>query len=234
MAKKPKAPQPDSDGYLRTGIYQQYVGPSKEISEDELEQKYKEHCESFNQPAVERLESIREWLFSILKPHITGPISQEKARSEPGVHRAIDDGKGIKTYTFADGITAKQNGSVEAKQVQGALDAVYQLNIIRHNLESGNVNLVVRSSIALGQIMERITIRASEPNALRGGKVLKAATAGGKLNAALTLEQQKKATAAVTTLISAGDSQNIACKKVARDYRVSMSTIKRVFQASKK
>jgi len=163
MAKKPKLPTPDENGILNYGIYQRYVGPHKKISFDELDEKLREHCKELEKPATERIKEIREWLFSVLKPHIIGPISSKKAHSEPGYHRPLNDGSGSKIYTLAPGITDKGNASVEAQKVQGALDALYNLNIIAHNLEDGNVDSIVRSSIALGQLIERISIRRFEP-----------------------------------------------------------------------
>ncbi len=233
MAKKQKALKPDGDGILRTGIYDQYVGEPKRIAVDELEEKIKQYCEHFHQPATERIGEIRKWLFSILKPHLTGPITQEKARSEPGDHRPLDDGKGIKLYTLSAGITAKDNSSVEAKQVQETLNAIHELDIVVHNLGIENVDSVVRSSIALGRLIERIHIRPFEPHARRGKETLESARTGGKLNASLTPSQKKEASDSVAALILKGKSQNSACDAIAADYKVSRETIARAYRGAK-
>jgi len=232
MAKKSKLPTPDENGILNYGIYQRYVGPHKKISFDELDEKLREHCEEFEKPATERIKEIREWLFSVLKPHITGPISREKARSDPGYHRPLNDGSGSKIYTLVPGITDKDNASVEAQEVQGALDALYNLDVIAHNLEAGNVDSIIRSSIALGMLIERISIRRFEPDTRRGKKVLESARTGGKLNASLTPDQKKSAVASVAALISKGESQNNACRAVAKELQRSASTVAKVYRES--
>ena len=120
MAKSSKALQPDDDGFLRTGIYQRYVGKPNPLSFEE----FKDYCirgaESFSKPASERLQEIREELKEIVMPFLEGPLQKDSIDyTKVSKYHCVDFGDGIQVFRELP----MEVGNPEAEQFRNALES---------------------------------------------------------------------------------------------------------------
>lgn len=163
MGKKSKAPQPDADGYLITGIYQRFVGPAQTLSVEES----KAAWEAFvNQkpipPIVDWLHDFRNGLSEMIRPHIEESTPMD---CKPGWKRRCDLGDGPRFYRIKDGI---DEGTPEYEATVDTLSAIDEICVVLSNVGpdntlAGNLRTVLDSTFKLGQLYERICVRPFEP-----------------------------------------------------------------------
>lgn len=220
MPKKPSPPKPDADGFLRTGIYQRYVGPQRYSSADEIEELMEDWCEGLNAPAEEDISELRQWLRAILAPHIDGPFSDAEARTPATTYYALDFGNGIKIYRAKPSLT---------EQARNAIDALNAIRIAEiHLAEDGKRDWLYRAAFKIGMLYERIQIRPYEP--LVGiGKRQRDATPKRRQAAEKTNEKRRKEAAArvqrVGELVGAGVGKSGAVEQTASEFDVEPDTI---------
>jgi hypothetical protein len=159
MAKKTKALRPttvvDDEGYETDGMYR-WGGPRKKHTADEIENLLDAMVDEHNRPAVDRVRKIREWLNSVIIPHVDGPHDPDKVRCGGVwgrmVHLDLSTGKGL--YQLADEVP--KHGFVA-----DAIDALNDNYALEQRLaKDDNVNEIVRLAYRQGLLCQRIKMRA--------------------------------------------------------------------------
>jgi len=150
MGKKKKTPKPGADGILRTGIYQRRVTPKK-MAGDELGAALDQWADEANRPASEHLQAIRDSLKQIAMPFLDGPCSDQQTHA--GRIRVLDVGEGPQRFSEKPDLDEQARDAIEALEIVRA---------VAHNLD-GNQDLLFRTTLRLGRLLERIGVRQFEP-----------------------------------------------------------------------
>jgi hypothetical protein len=174
MAKKKAKPVPDADGYTHTGIY--VKAPRKNLLPillGENDGEAQRLVDEWNMPPAGRLAEIRDWLAKIILPWVDGPLTEKQARKiYDRMIFTTDFGKGVKIYAVKSSLAEQDQWRVDA--FNDACDAVYQAQVVAHNLKpGGNPTLLFKATYRLGQLRERIQVRAHEPDAQAGKNIIK-------------------------------------------------------------
>ena len=156
---KRKTPQPDADGFLRTGIYQRRVVP-EDIPPEEAERRLEESFEKLANP-----RSIHSWLnewleclADIIRPYLDTNSKQRYA---------LNLGDGWKFHRVASELP---------DQVRDAIDCQNEIRILLDRTGdddslAGDLGWVVNTAFRLGRMTEKMKIRPFEPLARTGAKV---------------------------------------------------------------
>lgn len=169
MARKSTKPKPDSDGYLRTGIYKKYVGKPKPEHQLTVE-KAEAWVEASNSPATNDLARLRDWLATIILPHVEGPLNETEPMQANGqTYRYLDFGDGPRRY--CDKVELQQQEQCIISVFQDAISAIDEIRLIEMYLgPDGLTHLLFRATFRLGQLCERIGVRPFEPLVASGRK----------------------------------------------------------------
>ena len=140
-AKHTATQKPDADGYLRSGIYKQYVGPAKSIPF--TEEAARELVKKLNQPAEEWITSSELWLADCLRHYgVEGVIDSKHI---PLLTRDLDE------------------------QARDAVAALHTIRVLRVHLgPTGNSDMLARKAFELGRLVEKIQMQQFEGNVLTG------------------------------------------------------------------
>ena len=238
MGTKKKAPQPDADGYVDTGIYQHATRDAKATPYDpEVLQRAQTAAE---RSIEERLQAIRGAVWPILEPFLqpwkipfdptlSGTRERLKAiqeAEEPILKTflinvdATPSGKVI-SVEFGEGrvgyrtLPAFEESTVEANQARDALEILHEAGEVAHCLGKDEIGLF-ETAFRLGQLCERINIRPFEPHVLseKGRRNRKLGT-----GARLTADQWAHVEEFIRTRTSHGLSAAKAAEEAASQLR---------------
>lgn len=167
-SKKSRAPQPDADGILRTGIYTRINKGAKPRPYDPqlLERWHNEN----SRPLADRLRGYRAKLAGIVEPFIERPPVSNASwdAHKPGLYGHINL-TGESEYCRQ--LPEIESGEVEANRARDAIAALRCLDSVEHNLAQCSgpgdcVKLLFLDAYELGRTGERLSIRHFEPDVL--------------------------------------------------------------------
>ena len=159
MAKKKKAPKPDVDGILDTGIYRRDCRPRKGVSPHEYLKIMEERIlKSPPRPTIHQwLDQYLEYFASFLRPHV-------KPAGPGGSWRLLNMGDGWRGYQVADDIDEPCRDAIEGMDT---IDTLQRQFNAKKKLDR-DLAKVIQASYKLGEIVERIWVRQHEHSAKVG------------------------------------------------------------------
>jgi len=151
--KQPQPPQPDDDGYIKTGMYERRVFSPDKL--DELRAAIEANLEEAKRPAYETLEAILDQSKQIAMPFLDGPysVSETLAMLRKGNVRihVLDVGQGPQRFFEKQHLT---------EQARDAIEALHKVLDIENSDCGGRL---FANALALGRLLERIYVRPFEP-----------------------------------------------------------------------
>lgn len=225
MARKAKNITADADGYLRTGIYQRYVGQSKPEHRLTAESA-KAYVERLNAPVTNELARIKDWLGKIILPWVEGPLTDQEAMKPVGrACYSFDFGGGDSIYRNKPELQRQEQCVIDA--VRDAIQAWHEMRVIEHNLKSGGMNVVLfRSTFRLGQLCERIGVRPFERAAKIGLDKSRKSAENAKATNEKRAARRPDYNAAVKQRMERGMKYDPACQDVANEFDVTKETVR--------
>ena len=210
---------PDPDGFLRTGIYERYVGPPRSRSPDEQKQ-YIAWLRKQDRSAAGELQGIRERLVPLVKSHVT-VYDVEPADIHTPVSGKLNFGAGRKWFHHA-------GSSDQINEVLYALDCI---DTVEQLLDAQTVDQasVLRVMFQLGQFYERIQIRPFEPLVRSELGRRKGSRLAASVTNADHIELHTEFGKAVEKYMKLGVKYTPATEKVATEFGVSGKTVRTHF-----
>jgi hypothetical protein len=221
MARKSKKLVPDSDGYLRTGIYRKYVGKPK--PEFQLTPANAQaYVDRLNSPASDDVKRIRDWLWSIVEPYLDGPLGNQE-RLCPG-DRSVGFGDG-KWYRVKAELQQQDRHVIDA--FEDAVSALGDIKVIETHLGSdGRINWLFRATFRLGQLCERIGVRPFENAAKIGLKKSEKSRRQAIQTNDKRAARRPDYTSEVRAVMDQGSKYDPACQQVAAKFDVTKETVR--------